>query len=91
MKRTVANNSLGDQILDLAAQCFVPATLEALAKMRLSPKLAARVDRLAEKANDGELTPRERREYQSYIEATELLTVLQLRARLKLGLPIPAE
>ena len=91
MKRTATAPSLGDQVMDIAAQYFVPATLDGLAKMRLSPKLIARVDRLAEKANDGALTSRERREYQSYIEATELLTVLQLRARLKLGLPIPAE
>ena len=60
-------------------------------KLRLSPKLAARVDRLAEKANEGELKPRERTEYQAYVKTSGLLTLLQLRARLKLRLPIPAE
>lgn len=78
-------------MLDMAAECFDPATLAALAKLRLSPKLAARVDRLAGKANEGLLTDRERAEYQSYIKTSELLTLLQLRARQKLGLPIPAE
>jgi uncharacterized protein YnzC (UPF0291/DUF896 family) len=59
--------------------------------LELSPKLAARVDKLADKANEGELTPREREEYQSYIKTSELLSLIQLRARLKLRLPIPAE
>ena len=54
------------------------------------PKLAARVDRLARRANEGELTPREREEYQSYIQTAEVLALIQLRARAKLGLPVPA-
>ena len=91
MKRTASTSSLADQILDLAAGCFDAPTLNALAKLRLSPKLASRVDRLAGKANEGELTPREREEYQSYIKTSELLALIQLRARLKLRLPIPAE
>ena len=51
-------------MLDLAAGCFDAPTLNALARLRLSPKLAARVKRLAAKANEGELTPREREEYE---------------------------
>jgi len=78
-------------MLDLAAECFDAPTLNALAKLRLSPKLAARVDRLAGRANEGELTPREREEYHSYIQTSGMLALIQLRARAKLGLPIPAE
>ena len=78
-------------MLDLAAECFGAPTLDALAKLRLSPKLAARVNRLGDKANDGELTPRQRSEYQAYIKTSELLALIQLRARLKLRLPVPAE
>ena len=80
-----------DEMLDLAAGCFDVSTLNALAKLRLNPKMQARVKRLAGKANEGELTRREREEYQSYIQASELLALIQLRARLKLRLPIPAE
>ena len=86
-----STSSVADKMLDLAAECFDAPTLNALAKLRLGPKLAARVDRLAGKANEGELTPREREEYQSYIQTSEMLTLIQLRARVKLGLPIPAE
>lgn len=91
MKLTATNSSLADKMLDLAANCFDASTLDALAKLRLSPKLATRVDRLAEKANEGRLTSRQRIEYQSYIKTSEVLAFIQLRARLKLKLPIPAE
>ncbi|MEY2427320.1 MAG: hypothetical protein QOJ40_205 [Verrucomicrobiota bacterium] len=87
----MTTSSLADKILDLAAECFDAPTLEALAKLRLSPKLVTRVNRLAERANEGELTPRERSEYQAYIKTSELLALIQLRARLKLRLPVPAE
>jgi len=78
-------------MLDLAAGCFDAPTLKALARLRLGGKLAARVNKLADKANEGQLNPREREEYQSYIAASELLALIQLRARLKLQLPIPAK
>ena len=91
VKRPVATSSLTDQMLDLAAGCFDASTLKALAGLRLSPKLEARVNRLAGKANEGRLTPAEREEYISYIKTSELLALIQLRARLKLQRPIPVE
>ncbi len=87
MKRSVSASLLADKMLALAADCFAAPTLEALAKLRLNPRLAARVDRLAGRANEGCLTPREREEYQSYIQTSEVLALIQLRARAKLGLP----
>lgn len=91
MKQSKLQVSLSNQMLDMAAECFNAATLEAMARMRLSRKQAARVDRLAAKANEGLLTPKERAEYASYIKTSETLGVLQLRARVRLGLPVPAE
>lgn len=91
MKRTSPAASISNEMLDMAAECFNGATLEAMARMRLSRKQATRVDRLAAKANEGLLTASERAEYASYVKTSELLGVLQLRARVRLGLPIPAE
>ncbi len=88
MKRTIPTASIADGMLDLAAECFDAPTLEALGKLRLSGKLAARVDRLADKANEGQLTPRERAEYQAYIDLSETLALIQMRARHKLRLPM---
>jgi len=91
MKRTASVSSLADQMLDMASGCFDAATLESLARMRLTRKQAAWVDKLADKANEGTLTATERAEYQAYIKTADMLALLQLRARMRLGLPIPAE
>ena len=77
--------SLSDHVLDIAADCFDVQTLESLAKLRLSKKLAARVDSMAAKANEGTLSPSERSEYQAYIETSEFLALIQLRARSRIG------
>ena len=55
---------------------------EQLAKLQGDPSLIERVEELAEKANEGELTAAERAEYgYGYIEANDWLTVLQAEAR----------
>ncbi len=40
---------------------------------------------LAEKANEGELSPAEQAEYEAYIEANNLLATLQAEARFRLA------
>jgi hypothetical protein len=44
-----------------------------------------RAAELAEKANDGELSPAEREEYEAYLDANDLPAVLQAEARYRLG------
>ena len=68
-------------MLDLAAECFDAPTLDALAKLRLSAKLAARVDRLAERAKEGNLTSRERAE----VRANPMVTVFETASGGHLG------
>ena len=81
MKHPSPASSLANHVLDLAAQCFDASTLNALAKLRLTPKLAARVDRLADKANEGQLTLDERATYDELRAAFHLITRLQAKAR----------
>ena len=56
-----------------------------LAELQGDPDLAKRAAELAEKANDGELAPAEREEDEAYIDANDLLAVLQAEARYRLG------
>jgi hypothetical protein len=39
---------------------------------------------LAERANEGELTPEERDEYSSYVEAADVLAIFKLKVRRRL-------
>lgn len=58
--------------------------LERLADLPGDPQLASRLTELAEKSNEGELTPEERDEYEGYIEANNLLAAIQAEARFRL-------
>jgi hypothetical protein len=77
---------LSEYVLNKAANCFDRGTVEALAHLRLDPEALARVEDLAGKANEGLLSTEERAEYRAYIETSELLALMQLRARQRLGL-----
>ena len=48
-------------------------------------ELQRRIEELAEKANEGELTHEERAEYEGYVEANSFIAVLQAKARRLLG------
>lgn len=56
-----------------------------LAGLHADPALLGRLSELAEKANEGELSGSERTEYEAYIEANNLLAVLQAEARFRLS------
>ena len=43
--------------------------------------LQRRIEKLAEQANEGDLTDAERAEYEGYVEANSFIAVLQARAR----------
>jgi hypothetical protein len=58
-----------------------------LVGLRADAELQARVDVLARKCNEGELTSAERSEYERYVLVGDLLAILQARARLLLLRP----
>jgi hypothetical protein len=60
---------------------------ERLAQLQGDATLVEQVARLAEKANEGELSPAEKAEYEAYIEANNLLAILQAEARFRLAQP----
>ena len=47
----------------------------------IDPEIQARVEVLAEQANEGTLTPDERAEYLSYVEAADVLAIFKLKAK----------
>jgi hypothetical protein len=56
-----------------------------LAELDADPTLTDRLSELAEKANEGDLSPTERAEYEAYVEANNLLATLQAEARFRLS------
>ena len=70
-----------DRVFDPIARCLTPAVAKKIAKLRADPELTARIEELAEKANEGELLDAEREEYETYVRAIHFFTVLQSHAR----------
>ena len=56
-----------------------------LVKFRADSETRARVEVLATKCNEGELTPAERHEYDAYLRAINLISILQSKARMILA------
>lgn len=61
--------------------CLNRESAKALLDLPANPRLQARVDELADKCNEGELTPAERSEYEALIWADHFLGLLHATAR----------
>jgi hypothetical protein len=70
-----------DRVLDPLAECLNAEAVRRLLDLRIDPEIQARVEFLAQRANEGELTAEERSEYESYMEAADLLAIFKLKAK----------
>lgn len=68
-----------DQLLEPMTEAFSSEGARRIAGLRADPELQARVDVWADKANQGTLTPEEEREYNGYIEAADVIGIIQPR------------
>ena len=82
MSRSIDQATAGlAKILDPVAQCFTPEVAKRVAELRADPDVQARIEELAEKCNEGTMTPEEIAEYDAYIQAMDVVAVLQKKAR----------
>jgi len=70
-----------DRVLDPLLSSLTPELAERVAHHRADDQLQARLDDLAEKSNEGLLTPSEAAEYDAYLRALTIVSVFQTRAR----------
>jgi hypothetical protein len=59
----------------------LPEKAEAVLRFRAAPKLQARIEALAGKSTEGQLTETERAEYAGYVRANKFVAILQRQAR----------
>ena len=74
-----------DKLLDPVSRCFTPEVADRLVHIEPDPELQARIDVLADKCTEGELTTDERSEYEAYVRAGNLISILQAKARKQLS------
>ena len=70
-----------DRILDPVANAFSPEVARRIVALKASEDVQSRVDDLAAKANDGDLTEDQRAEYEAYVDAIDLVSILQAKSR----------
>ena len=73
-----------DRLFDPAHPCFTTEGVNTLINLQSDAATEARMEELADKANEGSLTETERREYESWVRAGTFMSLLQAKARLYL-------
>ena len=74
-----------ERLVDPLSECLTLESAKRLLELRADPQLQASVDRLAEKSNEGTLTPQEQAEYASYVSFGTFVALLKSKARQKLA------
>ncbi len=77
----VATTSYLDRLLDPLTEAFTPKVATALLELRADFELEAHISELREKANNGALTPAEDADYKNFVEALDLISIMQAKAR----------
>jgi hypothetical protein len=70
-----------DRLLEPVGRCLTPEVARRLVALRADPAVQERLEDLAARNTEGELTPEERSEYDSYVRALEFIAILQAKAR----------
>jgi hypothetical protein len=77
----MATASSLDRFLDPVMSCFTPQVAQKIVELRLDPDLSARIEYLANRSNEGTISPEEDAEYKDYIEGGDVVALLQAKAR----------
>ena len=85
MKSRNGSAALLERLLEPVSRSLNVEAAKELIKLKADPRTQARVDELARKCNEGDLTPSERSEYERYVTAGNLIAILQAKARLVLA------
>jgi hypothetical protein len=75
------NSNALDRVLTPLAGCLTPESAQRLLHFQLDAATRARIDELAAKSNDGRLSEGEHAEYLDYVDALDLIGILQVKAR----------
>ncbi len=85
MKSRNGSADLLERLLEPVSRSLNAEAAEELVKLKADRKTQARVDELARKCNEGDLTPSERSEYERYVTAGNVVAILQAKARIILA------
>jgi hypothetical protein len=70
-----------DRLLDPVGRCLTAEVARNIVDLRADPVAQARIDELADKSTEGQLSGEERAEYEAYVRAIDFIAILQAKAR----------
>ncbi|MEX1094507.1 MAG: hypothetical protein WED34_00570 [Planctomycetales bacterium] len=70
-----------DRFLDPVTEALTPEAARTIVGLRADDEAQARIEQLREKAESGTLTPDEAVEYREFVEAVDVLSIIQSKAR----------
>jgi hypothetical protein len=82
---TAANNASFSRMVDPVLSILTPDQAKSIVNFSLGDAIEKRVEELANKCNEGELTPEECDEYEGYVRANRFLVILKAQARRRLN------
>ncbi len=82
---TQESPGVDDSLLECAARCLDAESVRALNDLQLGEAARSRLDVLAQKANEGQLSAEEAREYDRFIELGDIIAALRLKAERQLN------
>ena len=78
-------NDVVENVLSAVGSCLDAESAGALLRLRAPEQLQARIEDLAERCTEGQLSEEEHEEYESLVRLGNFVAILQARARRQLG------
>ena len=70
-----------EEMLEPLSAAMTPETAQALSRLQATPSMQARIDELAARCNEGELSSEERSEYEAYVRIGNLFALIKAKAK----------
>jgi hypothetical protein len=70
-----------DRLLDPIGRVLTPEVAQQLVSLQADPAVQGRLEELADKCTEGQLSVEERAEYETYVQAIHFIAILQAKAR----------
>ena len=78
------------EMLEPLTDALTPETAKLLSNLKAKPSMQARIDQLAAKCNEGDLSEEERSEYESYVRVGHLFALIKAKANRVLAESTPS-
>lgn len=77
----MATTTYLDRFLEPMTEALTPEVARVIADLRVDPETEAEVQRFRERANEGTLTSEEEAAYRDFVEAADVISNMQSKAR----------